>query len=161
MMSQVLRDYQLEMLERLHQAWSGIANSRQQSVMVQMPTGTGKTYLMAEVIRSEECRVKSEECQRTAGTSAPVVITEPQNDGIEVKPAEPQQRPEPQQLDLFAFEQLKAENERLQEQIERMKAGQEREAAAKPQPTEQAQPVMQPEGNQRRALRKQRKHTVI
>ena len=60
-MSQVLRDYQLEMLERLHQAWSGIANSRQQSVMVQMPTGTGKTYLMAEVIRSEECRVKSEE----------------------------------------------------------------------------------------------------
>ena len=110
---------------------------------------------------SEECRVKSEECQRTAGTSAPVVITEPQNDGIEVKPAEPQQRPEPQQLDLFAFEQLKAENERLQEQIERMKAGQEREAAAKPQPTEQAQPVMQPEGNQRRALRKQRKHTVI
>ena len=61
MTSQILRDYQLEMLERLHQAWSGIANSRQQSVMVQMPTGTGKTYLMAEFIKSEECRVKSEE----------------------------------------------------------------------------------------------------
>ncbi len=55
-MSQVLRDYQLEMLERLHQAWE-----KNQSVMVQMPTGTGKTCLMAEVIRSEECRVKSEE----------------------------------------------------------------------------------------------------
>ena len=51
-MDQVLRDYQVEMLERLRQAWSGIANPRQQSVMVQMPTGTGKTYLMAEVIRT-------------------------------------------------------------------------------------------------------------
>ena len=51
-MDQVLRDYQVEMLERLRQAWSGIANPRQQSVMVQMPTGTGKTYFMAEVIRT-------------------------------------------------------------------------------------------------------------
>ena len=51
-MDQVLRDYQVEMLERLSQAWSGIANPRQQSVMVQMPTGTGKTYFMAEVIRT-------------------------------------------------------------------------------------------------------------
>ena len=49
-MCQVLRDYQVEMLERLRQAWSGNENTRQQSVMVQMPTGTGKTYLMAEVV---------------------------------------------------------------------------------------------------------------
>ncbi|MBQ8454599.1 MAG: hypothetical protein IJ537_04555 [Bacteroidaceae bacterium] len=31
------------MLERLHQAWE-----RHQSVMVQMPTGVGKTILLAE-----------------------------------------------------------------------------------------------------------------
>ena len=41
-----MRDYQQEMLERLYVAWE-----RHQSVMVQMPTGTGKTYLMAAVIR--------------------------------------------------------------------------------------------------------------
>ena len=35
------------MLDRLRKAWK-----RQQSVMVQMPTGTGKTHLMAAVIRS-------------------------------------------------------------------------------------------------------------
>ena len=35
------------MLDRLKRAWK-----RQQSVMVQMPTGTGKTHLMAAVIRS-------------------------------------------------------------------------------------------------------------
>jgi len=52
----MLRDYQIEMLDRLRKAWK-----RQQSVMVQMPTGTGKTHLMAALI-SEECRVKSEEC---------------------------------------------------------------------------------------------------
>ena len=44
------------MLQDLYKAWK-----RQQSVMVQMPTGTGKTHLMAALI-SEECRVKSEEC---------------------------------------------------------------------------------------------------
>ena len=47
----MLRDYQIEMLDRLRKAWK----------MVQMPTGTGKTHLMAALI-SEECRVKSEEC---------------------------------------------------------------------------------------------------
>ena len=51
-----LRDYQVEMLDRLEKAWQ-----RWRSVMVQMPTGTGKTYLMAEAIKSEERRVKSEE----------------------------------------------------------------------------------------------------
>ena len=44
----VLRDYQLEMLGRLHRAWE-----QRQSIMVQMPTGTGKTVLLAEVIRQE------------------------------------------------------------------------------------------------------------
>ena len=45
-MGDILRDYQQEMLERLHDAWE-----EQQSVMVQMPAGTGKTHLMAAVIR--------------------------------------------------------------------------------------------------------------
>ena len=40
-----LRDYQQEMLERIHHAWE-----KHQSVMVQMPTGVGKTHLMAEAI---------------------------------------------------------------------------------------------------------------
>ena len=43
-----LRDYQLEMIDRLHLAWE-----KHQSVMVQMPTGVGKTHLMAEAIREE------------------------------------------------------------------------------------------------------------
>ena len=41
----ILRDYQQEMLSRLNKAWK-----RNRSVMVQMPTGTGKTVLLAEVI---------------------------------------------------------------------------------------------------------------
>ena len=41
-----LRDYQREMLDRLQRAWQ-----RQSSVMVQMPTGTGKTHLMAAAIK--------------------------------------------------------------------------------------------------------------
>ena len=40
-----LRDYQQEMLDRLKEAWT-----RYRHVMVQMPTGTGKTHLMAKVI---------------------------------------------------------------------------------------------------------------
>ena len=43
-----LRDYQKETLSRLEAAWE-----RHRSVMVQMPTGTGKTHLMAEVIRRQ------------------------------------------------------------------------------------------------------------
>lgn len=42
----MLRDYQQEMKDRLYEAWT-----RYQSVMVQMPTGTGKTHLMAAVIQ--------------------------------------------------------------------------------------------------------------
>ncbi|MBP3504771.1 MAG: DEAD/DEAH box helicase family protein, partial [Lachnospiraceae bacterium] len=41
-----LRDYQLEMKSRLFEAWE-----RHRSVMVQMPTGTGKTHVLAAVIR--------------------------------------------------------------------------------------------------------------
>ena len=56
MNNDILRNYQQEMLDKLHEAWT-----RCRSVMVQMPTGTGKTVLMAEAIRSEKLRVKSEE----------------------------------------------------------------------------------------------------
>ena len=42
----MLRDYQQEMKDRLYEAWTSY-----QSVMVQMPTGTGKTHLMAAVIQ--------------------------------------------------------------------------------------------------------------
>ncbi len=42
----MLRDYQQEMLQRLRGAWE-----RCRSVMVQMPTGTGKTHVMAAAIR--------------------------------------------------------------------------------------------------------------
>ena len=45
--SDVLRNYQQEMINRLVEAWR-----THRSVMVQMPTGTGKTVLMAEVIRN-------------------------------------------------------------------------------------------------------------
>ena len=41
-----LRDYQLSVLQDLYKAWE-----RNRSVMVQMPTGTGKTHVMAAVIR--------------------------------------------------------------------------------------------------------------
>ena len=44
--SDVLRNYQQEMINRLGEAWRKF-----RSVMVQMPTGTGKTVLMAEVIK--------------------------------------------------------------------------------------------------------------
>ena len=42
-----LRSYQREMKHRLYEKWWGGIRS----VMVQMPTGTGKTYLMAAVVR--------------------------------------------------------------------------------------------------------------
>ncbi len=51
----MLRDYQREMKDRLETAWK-----KYRSVMVQMPTGTGKTYLMAEVIRGEKIEVRGE-----------------------------------------------------------------------------------------------------
>lgn len=45
-MGEVLRGYQREMLGRINEAWRSC-----RSVMVQMPTGTGKTVLMTEVIK--------------------------------------------------------------------------------------------------------------
>ena len=45
-MIEQLRDYQQSMLQDLRRAWK-----RHQSMMVQMPTGTGKTHLIAAVIR--------------------------------------------------------------------------------------------------------------
>jgi len=45
-MATQLRNYQLSMLQDLYKAWK-----QKQSVMVQMPTGTGKTHLMAAVIQ--------------------------------------------------------------------------------------------------------------
>ena len=48
-----LRDYQQEMLYRLEEAWT-----EHRSVMVQMPTGTGKTLLLAQAIRNERQRAE-------------------------------------------------------------------------------------------------------
>jgi len=48
-----LRDYQQKVLERLNEMWQ-----ENRSVMVQMPTGTGKTHLMAEVIRRKMAEVR-------------------------------------------------------------------------------------------------------
>ena len=53
-MGDMLRDYQREMLGRIHEAWKSC-----RSVMVQMPTGTGKTVLMTEVIKSLQFRADS------------------------------------------------------------------------------------------------------
>ena len=49
-----LYDYQREMSERIEAVFRSC-----QSVMVQMPTGTGKTVLLAEQVKSEERRVKN------------------------------------------------------------------------------------------------------
>ena len=46
-----LYDYQREMSERIEVAFRSC-----QSVMVQMPTGTGKTILLAEVVKSEKLK---------------------------------------------------------------------------------------------------------
>ncbi len=49
-----LYDYQAEMKERIDTAFRSY-----QSVMVQIPTGTGKTILLSEVVKSEERRMKN------------------------------------------------------------------------------------------------------
>ena len=49
-----LYDYQTEMKERIDKAFRSY-----QSVMVQMPTGTGKTILLAEVVKREKGKVKN------------------------------------------------------------------------------------------------------
>ena len=55
-----LYDYQAEMKERIEAAFRSY-----QSVMVQMPTGTGKTILLAEVVNSEERRVKNPDGEKS------------------------------------------------------------------------------------------------
>ena len=55
-MMDTLRYYQQEMLDKLRRTWK-----RSRSVMVQMPTGTGKTHLMAEVIAHSQPLPKGEE----------------------------------------------------------------------------------------------------
>ena len=52
----MLYDYQKEMLRQIEEAFR-----KHQSVMVQMPTGTGKTVLLAEVVKSEKGKVKNPE----------------------------------------------------------------------------------------------------
>ena len=49
-----LYDYQREMSERIEAAFRSC-----QSVMVQMPTGTGKTILLAEVVKREKLKGKN------------------------------------------------------------------------------------------------------
>ena len=49
-----LYNYQTEMKERIDVAFRSY-----RSVMVQMPTGTGKTVLLSEVVKGEEQRVKN------------------------------------------------------------------------------------------------------
>ena len=56
----MLYDYQKEMLRRIEDAFV-----THQSVMVQMPTGTGKTVLLSEVVKSEERRVKNPDGEKS------------------------------------------------------------------------------------------------
>ena len=49
-----LYEYQKDMLQQIEDAFV-----MHQSVMVQMPTGTGKTVLISEVVKREERRVKN------------------------------------------------------------------------------------------------------
>ncbi len=58
-----LRDYQKEMLGRLREAWG----AGKRSVMLQMPTGTGKTVLLASLInelasKNVKCEMNNEQC---------------------------------------------------------------------------------------------------
>ena len=55
-----LYDYQREMSERIEAAFRSC-----QSVMVQMPTGTGKTVLLTEQVKSEERRVKNPDGEKS------------------------------------------------------------------------------------------------
>ena len=61
-----LRDYQEDIKRRVVEAWR-----RHRSVMVQMPTGTGKTAVLAAIVNeeigNEELRTKDEESRAKAG----------------------------------------------------------------------------------------------
>ena len=74
-MNKLLRDYQRKMLESLEMAWVD-----HRSVMVQMPTGTGKTVLMAEVIRQE---MGNEELGMMNGNSKGILIVAHRRELIE------------------------------------------------------------------------------
>ena len=54
-----LYDYQREMIERIETAFKSY-----RSVMVQMPTGTGKTILLAEVVKSEKLKASEEKSEK-------------------------------------------------------------------------------------------------
>ena len=54
-----LFDYQEDMKERIEKALR-----LHQSVMVQMPTGTGKTILLAEVVKSEKLKASEEKSEK-------------------------------------------------------------------------------------------------
>ncbi len=56
----ILRNYQQEIVSRVHEAWMC-----HRSVMVQMPTGTGKTHVLAEIVKSYELQTTSYELQAT------------------------------------------------------------------------------------------------
>ena len=55
-----LYDYQREMIRRIDEAFRSC-----QSVMVQMPTGTGKTILLAEVVKSEKLKGKNPDGEKS------------------------------------------------------------------------------------------------
>ena len=74
-MNAILRNYQREMLGRLEKAWVD-----HRSVMVQMPTGTGKTVLLAEVIRQE---MGNEELGMMNGNSKGILIVAHRRELIE------------------------------------------------------------------------------
>jgi len=65
-MNTQLRDYQIIMFQALNKAWK-----RTQSVMVQMPTGTGKTHLMAVVIKEN---IKVETLKNGNGCACVLVV---------------------------------------------------------------------------------------
>ena len=75
MNNMILRDYQREMLGRIQEAWG-----RYRSVMVQMPTGTGKTLILAEVIRQE---MWNEELGMRNGNSFGILIVAHRRELIE------------------------------------------------------------------------------
>ena len=64
-----LYDYQREMIERIETAFKSY-----RSVMVQMPTGTGKTILLAEVVKSEKLKASEEKSEKIKGKNPCVWI---------------------------------------------------------------------------------------
>ena len=64
----VLRDYQQSVVSRVREAWRTC-----RSVLVQMPTGTGKTVVLAEIV-NEELRIRNEELRIKNGGAGEVWI---------------------------------------------------------------------------------------